>query len=87
MLAHVEEIMYTIQSMKRGKAPGDGNIIIEMVYEASATVLPKLKIPLYLHLDQGKIPENWNKAPIIILFKRKDASLLENYRSISLLCL
>lgn len=57
----VEKIRHTVQSMKRGKAPADDNLIIEMLYET-------------LKIEKS---ENWDNNLVIILFKEGNASLLE----------
>lgn len=35
------------------------------------------------YMEQGKIPDNWNNVMIAILFKKGDASRLQNYLPIS----
>lgn len=71
--------------MKNNKAPGEDGIVAEMLkygQEALVSILCKL---LNKCLEESSIPENWNNASVVILFKKGDKKLLENYRPISLL--
>lgn len=80
-----EEIIHAINSMKKNKAPGGDDIIAEMLKEAQEIVIPQLKHLFNLCIEQQTIPTNWNEAIIVIVFKKGDRTMLENYRPISLL--
>ncbi|KAF2893784.1 hypothetical protein ILUMI_12388 [Ignelater luminosus] len=80
-----EEILFALKIMKNNKAPGSSEILTEMIKEAPDIVTAKLQHLFNSCLEQQNIPEGWNEAIMIILFKKGGRKLLKNYRPISLL--
>ena len=71
--------------MKDGKSPGMDNITVDEMKAASSVgveILFKLSEKVW---ENEEIPEEWSKAVIVPIFKKKDKSLCGNYRGISLL--
>jgi len=80
-----EEVKAAIQTLKRGKAPGEDNITAEMILaggDSSISVLHTLCQKIY---HEGKCPADWGKAVIVPLHKKGDKMECSNYRGISLL--
>lgn len=79
------EVQEAVKQMKNRKATGLDNINIELIKYGG--IMLHLRI---LHLvnecwKQRKIPEEWQTAEVISLYKKGNRSLCENYRGISLL--
>lgn len=80
----IYEIERALNQTKRNKAPGEDEILPEMLKEGGQPLLQELKILFNQCLQEGKIPKEWDNAVIILLFKKGDKQRLENYRPISL---
>ncbi|XP_056641545.1 craniofacial development protein 2-like [Diorhabda sublineata] len=80
-----EEIVKSLNQLKNGKAAGDDNIIPEMLKEGGSLLIRELKSLFNTCLTEGRIPQDWNTAIVILIYKKGDPSNLENYRPISLL--
>lgn len=79
------EIQFALSKMHNGKAPGEDDIIVEMVKMGGDPVIQFLKEIFNRCLEEGRIPEKWESATVILLFKKGNKSDLNNYRPISLL--
>ena len=79
------EVNHAVNSMKRGKAPGPDNIIIDTIMEGGDIIMRELAKLFTTCMKQGKVPQQWKEANMIILFKKGDKRDLKNYRPISLL--
>lgn len=79
------EIKYALQQMKNGKSPGEDQITSEMLKMGGETLIEAVKILINKCLMEGRIPEPWKNAEIILLYKKGDHTNIENYRPISLL--
>jgi hypothetical protein len=83
----LDEVRLAIKHLKTGKAPGFDGISAE---ELKATDEPGVKI---IHKlcnkiwDTGEIPQDWGRAVIVPIYKKKDKLDCSNYRGISLLSL
>ena len=80
----VNEVKYVIQKLKKKVSPGHDNLTNEMMKlggEVMAEILTELFNQI---LREGKIPDEWRKSDIIILFKKGDRHRVENYRPINL---
>jgi len=80
-----EEIKAAIKSLKNGKSPGPDTIANEMLKNAANTLSLPLSSLFTKCMEQRKIPESWNTALIILIYKKGDPMNLKNYRPISLL--
>lgn len=81
----ISELRTAIGQLKKEKAPGEDGITNEMLKIGGKTLEEAILILLNKCLEEGKTPEAWQNAEVIILFKKGDATNLENYRPISLL--
>ncbi|PIK54411.1 endonuclease-reverse transcriptase [Apostichopus japonicus] len=79
------EVEYALSQMKRGKAPGQYNIMMDTLNEAGDAVNKELAKLFTACLHQGKVPQKWKDANMIILHTKGDKRDLKNYRPISLL--
>ncbi|KAM0735271.1 LINE-1 retrotransposable element ORF2 protein [Formica fusca] len=79
------ELREALRQTKNCKAPGEDLVTSEML-KAGGEILEKaLLILLNKCLDEGRIPDSWQNAEVILLFKKGDCTNMENYRPISLL--
>ena len=49
-------------------------------------IAPCLTLLYQALLNQGMVPDDWKKAFVVLVYKKGDRSLPENYRPISLTC-
>ena len=80
-----EEIKKALKSMKRGKAPGEDGISVDLIKDAGEIAIEKLSRLFTKCLEAGKIPRTWKNATIVLIHKKGDLTDLKNYRPISLL--
>ena len=81
----LEELSIAIDSLARGKVPGKGGILPEVLKHGKQTILQQLHKLLCLCWEQGHIPQDMRDANIVTLYKNKgDHSDCNNYRGISL---
>lgn len=80
--------METINHMKKLKAekkPGPEGIQTEILKTASNMLARPLTALFNMVLFTGRIPKQWEKSDIILLYKKGDPMNISNYRPISLL--
>nr|XP_013189558.1 unnamed protein product [Amyelois transitella] len=80
-----EEVMFALSKLKNGKASGEDGILPEMLKEGGEKLLDALIVLFNRCLHSGDLPEGWNSAVVIILYKKGCKTDLNNYRPISLL--
>lgn len=80
-----QEIQAALKQMKNRKSPGEDRITCEMLKMGGVVIEKSLQILLNKCLQEGKIPDAWQNAEVILLFKKGDNSNIENYRPINLL--
>ena len=81
------EVEAAIKRLKSNKAPGEDGISAEEIKaagEVGSEVILKLCNKIW---ESEVIPEDWGKAVIVPIFKKKDMMDCANYRGISLLSL
>ena len=67
------------------KAHGHDEISIRILKICGSSVCRPLQIIYKSCLDRGTFPQEWKKANVVLVHKKKDEQLVKNYRPISLL--
>ena len=80
-----EEVEAAIRNLKRRKAPGEDNIMAEMIQAGETCSVEMLHTLCNKIYQERKCPADWGRAIIIPIYKKKDRSDCNNYRGISLL--
>ena len=82
-----EEVSRAIQKLKMHKTPGIDNITAEEIKAATEGAGLEVIYQLCLRIwEEETFPEEWRRAIIVPIFKKKDRLDCKNYRGISLLC-
>jgi len=83
----IDELRAALKKLAIGKAPGSDKIPPEFwkVLAGSEPATIELLNMCQACWAQKKIPSQWRVATVVLLYKKGDASLPENYRPISLL--
>jgi hypothetical protein len=79
-----EEVNHIIKYSKKKVSPGHDHITNEMVKLGGEVMIEILTELFNKILAGGKVPDEWRKSDIIILFKKGDRHKVENYRPINL---
>jgi len=83
----IEEVQRAITRLKNRKAPGIDNITAEEIRVATEgrglEILHQLCQRIW---DEETVPEEWKKAVIVPIYKKKDKLDCNNYRGVSLQC-
>ncbi|XP_047998769.1 uncharacterized protein LOC125236115 [Leguminivora glycinivorella] len=79
------EVRHAILTQKTGKAPGDDKISNEIIKGCIDEILGTTTGLFNDILKEEVIPEQWKTSTIILLHKKGDKSLVNNYRPISLI--
>ena len=80
-----KEVSFALKSMKRGKAPGDDGISVDLLMDAGTEIHSRLAQLYTQCIRKENVPESWCNAIVILLHKKGDQKDLSNYRPISLL--
>lgn len=82
----VEEISVALSQLKNNKAAGSDGIPAEILKSASSEIIPYLKTLFDLIWEQEHVPQDFQDALIVNIYKKKgDVTDCGNYRGISLL--
>ena len=83
----IEEIRMALKALSTGKAPGGDGVPPEFwkVLLQSEDAVNELLLLLQACWESKDIPEQWRVATVVLLYKKGNSSLPENYRPISLL--
>src|ERR1043165_7461975 len=87
---HMEDILRgeveaAIRSLKKKKAPGEDNIMAEMIQAGATCSVEMLHTLCDRTYQEKKCPADWGRAIIVPIYKKKDRMDCSNYRGISLL--
>jgi len=80
-----EEMEKAICNLKINKAPGEDDIIGELIKNASQELKKRLRALICIIWRDEEMPEDWKIGLIVPLFKKGDKMKCENYRGITLL--
>ena len=83
--ASEQEVLDLLMSLDTSKATGPDGIGPKLLHEAGPSIVPSLTRLINLCLDSAQVPQMWKHANVMPLFKKGDASELNNYRPVSLL--
>ena len=80
-----EEVHKALRKLKGNKAPGEDEIITEVLILSKEKIFPYLCKIFNKILDLGVFPIQWGLATIVPIYKKGDKEICDNYRGISLL--
>jgi hypothetical protein len=72
--------------MKCGKAAGVDNVTVDEISAAGTAGIDTVYKLFKKIWEKEEIPKDWSRAIIVPIFKKKDKTVCDNYRGISLLC-
>ena len=79
-----QEVLKVLGDIKPGKAPGPDQIMNDMLRIGSEQIAPILSEIFTDIINSGKIPQQWQRSKIILLFKKGCREIISNYRPITL---
>ena len=74
-----------MKNLDPNKAHGHDMISIRMLKTCGESILKPLELIFKSCIESGKFPTEWKKANVVLVHKKNDKQLKENYRPISLL--
>ena len=80
-----EEILKSVQDLKRGKSAGPDDLIPEFFINSIDIIIPLLNKFFNRIFDHADYPEPWSYSIIVSILKKGNANDPNNYRGISLL--
>jgi hypothetical protein len=80
-----KEMENGICNLKTSKAPGEDDIIAELIKNASRDLKKRLHALICKIWRDEKMPDDWKVGLIVPLFKKGDKTKCENYRGITVL--
>lgn len=80
----MDEIRKAFNEMKQNRAPGEDQIITELIKEGEDELMKYLNILFNRCIEEMKLPDDWNNPIIVLIYKKGDKIKLENYGPISL---
>ena len=78
-----DDIAKTIKNLNPNKAHGFDMISIRMIKICGESILKPLELIFKSCLENGKFPNKWKKANVVLVHKRNIKELIENLRPIS----
>jgi len=79
-----DRILYFINKSKTGSAPGPDGIPVQFLKQFKFQLLQPLVVLYRYLMERGQIPSQWKLANVTPVFKKGLASVVSNYRPISL---
>ena len=81
-----KEVQTALERMKKGRAPGNDEVCVEMIIAAEEVRVSWMKRLLNVGMSKGSILEDWKTGLIVLIWKGKgDVQDLGKYRGIMLL--
>ncbi|KAL4123073.1 hypothetical protein QTP88_015305 [Uroleucon formosanum] len=80
-----EEIDNIINKLKNNRAPGENNIVAELLKKGGTEIRREIMEMISSIWDKETLPEDWNTAVICPILKKGDPTKTKNYRGICLL--
>jgi Reverse transcriptase (RNA-dependent DNA polymerase) len=80
-----EEVRTQLRKMKNGRAPGPGNIPIELIKHGGCTIINRLTRLVNVCYTNITIPQAWRKSYLVSIFKKGNRKDPGCYRGISVL--
>jgi ribonuclease P/MRP protein subunit RPP40 len=74
-----------LKKLKAGKAPGIDGIVPKVIVECADVLCKPLWIIYKLSLQTGKVPVEWTRANVTVIFKKGSKEVAGNYRPVSLM--
>jgi hypothetical protein len=81
----LEELEKAICNLKTNKAPGEDDIIVELIKNTSRELKKRFHALICKIWRDEKMPDDWKVGLIVPLFKKGDKMKCENYQGIMLL--
>ncbi len=82
----LEEIVYALRNLERGKAAGPDGLLNEMMMFGGEEMMKSLKVLFNALTQLEHYPQEWSRSLIVPVFKEGDKQELDNYRGIALSC-
>ena len=81
----MEELARALKQMKAGKARDEAGVVAEMI-KLDCPILHEMILDVFNEVRRsGRPPHEWKKSKLVVLFKKGDPQLPENYRPIAIL--
>ena len=80
-----EEVERAVKRLRNGKAADEDGIVPELLKNGGTSLVDWLWELLLEVWKTGQVPEEWKRAMLVPLHKKRDRKICDNYRGISLL--
>ena len=81
----LEEVRRAVHQLKNNKAAGIDRISAELIKSGGEIILQRLHALIVNIWCEERVPEDWQKSELTVLYKKGDTKECKNYRGISLL--
>ena len=82
----MEEILYALRNLERGKAAGPDGILNEMLMFGVEKMISSMRVLFISFTELEEYPQEWRRSLIVLVFKDGDREELDNYWGIALSC-
>jgi Reverse transcriptase (RNA-dependent DNA polymerase)/Endonuclease-reverse transcriptase len=79
------EMEQAVKKMKNGRAPGIDEVTIEMIKAGGSAGIEWLFRIIRAAWKENRVPEDWTRGEIVVIFKKGDRKECSNYRGITLI--